>query len=136
MSAGPHPEPAGLAQSPVAGIVRSHRGVPDVAWNAAVSGGVLVYRSFFPSIDGPPSWQVYGGTSAASPQVATVTAIGNQAREARSEKPSGELNPVIYSGTFNRGAAFNDVVPHTHGRAASRATASSERFPWSGQAKT
>jgi subtilase family serine protease len=102
-------------QSPVAGIVGSHRGVPDVAWNAAVNGGVLIYRSFFPSIDGKPSWQVYGGTSAASPQVAAITAIGNQAREARGEKPVGELNPVIYSKTFNQGAAFNDVVRHSYG---------------------
>jgi subtilase family serine protease len=69
-------------QNPVAGVVGPHRGVPDQSWNAAVNGGVLVYRSFFLAIDGPPSWAVYGGASAASPEAAAMTAIANQARKA------------------------------------------------------
>ncbi|MEA2217966.1 MAG: hypothetical protein QOJ35_592, partial [Solirubrobacteraceae bacterium] len=52
----------------------NHRLVPDVAWNAAVNGGVLVYTSFFPSIS-RVGWHVYGGTSASSPQVAALTAL-------------------------------------------------------------
>jgi subtilase family serine protease len=109
-----YPRPA--YQDGVAGVVGGHRGVPDVAWNAAVNGGVLVFRSFFPSIDGPPSWQVYGGTSAASPQVAAMTAIGNAARAKAGKAPVGDLNSVLYAaqekGTY-------DVVPHTYGTAAS-----------------
>ena len=61
-------------------MVGSQRGVPDVAWNAAVNGGVLVFHSYFPQIEGNPAWGVFGGTSASSPQVAAVTAIANQAR--------------------------------------------------------
>ncbi|MFL6097701.1 MAG: hypothetical protein ACJ71Y_19785 [Blastococcus sp.] len=105
-----YPRPA--YQDGVAGVVGNHRGVPDVAWNAAVNGGVLVYRSFFPTIDGAPSWGIYGGTSAASPQVAAMTAIGNAARSANHQDPIGDLNAALYAakdkGTY-------DVVPRTYG---------------------
>jgi subtilase family serine protease len=102
-------------QDPVAGVVGSRRGVPDLAWNAAVNGGVLVFHSYFPEIEGTPKWGVFGGTSASSPQVAALTAIANQARAAAGKAPIGDLNRVIYSGTFDRAAAFRDVVPHTYG---------------------
>ncbi|MGH3414260.1 MAG: S53 family peptidase [Marmoricola sp.] len=108
-----YPRPA--YQNSVESVVGDHRGVPDIAWNAAVNGGVLTYRSFFPSIDGPPSWGVYGGTSAASPQAAAVTAIGNQAREAAGEGPVGNLNKVIYSPSFDKTSAFRDVVEQRYG---------------------
>jgi len=39
--------------------------VPDLAWNASVNGGVLVYTSFFPSVN-RVGWHIYGGTSASS----------------------------------------------------------------------
>jgi subtilase family serine protease len=103
----------------VAGVVGAHRGVPDVSWNAAVNGGVLVYRSFFPAIDGPPSWAVYGGTSAASPQAAAMTAIANQARKAAGKAPIGDLNAAIYSPGFSRAAAFRDIIARTYGTAPS-----------------
>ena len=106
-------------QNGVAGIVGDHRGVPDLAWNAAVNGGVLVYTSFFPAIEGPNHWQVYGGTSASSPQVAALTAIANQARAAAGKGPIGDLNAVIYSAGFDRASAFSDVVPQTYGTALS-----------------
>src|SRR3954447_631593 len=106
-------------QNGVSGIVGNHRGVPDLAWNAAVNGGVLVWVSFFPSIEGPPRFGVFGGTSASSPQVAALTAIANQARAALGKPGIGDLNSVIYSGGFNRAAAFSDIVPHTYGTAAS-----------------
>jgi subtilase family serine protease len=102
-------------QNSVASVVGSQRGVPDVAWNAAVNGGVLVYYSYFPEIEGNPAWAVYGGTSASSPQVAAVTAIANQARAAANKLPIGDLNSVIYKASFNRSAAFSDVVQHQYG---------------------
>jgi subtilase family serine protease len=102
-------------QNPVAGIVGSHRGVPDVAWNAAVNGGVLTYISFYPSIEGPPRWGVFGGTSASSPQTAALTAVANQARAAAHKGPIGNLNDVIYRASFDKSAAFNDIVPQTYG---------------------
>ena len=90
-------------QNTVAGVVGAHRGVPDVAWNAAVNGGVLVYHSYFPSIEGPPAWGVYGGTSASSPQAAALTAIGNQARKAAGKAPDrqpeqGDLQRLVRQG--------------------------------------
>ncbi|MEO7017713.1 MAG: S53 family peptidase [Leifsonia sp.] len=108
-----YPRPA--YQNSVSSIVGAQRGVPDVAWNAAVNGGVLTYETYFPTIDGGPRWGVYGGTSAASPQFAAVTAIGNQQRAAAGKGPIGFLNPVIYGASFNKSAAFNDIVPHTYG---------------------
>ena len=108
-------------------VVGGARGVPDVAWDAAVNGGVLVYYSYFPQIEGPPAWGVFGGTSSSSPQVAALTAIGNQARATAGKGPIGNLNAVIYSHSFNRSVAFSDVVPHTYGstRAASCRTTGS-----------
>jgi subtilase family serine protease len=108
-----YPRPA--YQDTVKSVVGNHRGVPDVAWNAAVNGGVLTYRSFFPSIDGPPSWGVYGGTSASSPQVAAVTAIANQARAAAGKGPIGNLNEAIYSPSFDKSSAFSDVIEQKYG---------------------
>ena len=43
-----------------------HRLVPDISWNAAVNGGVLVYITAFLNYQ-RSGWHVYGGTSAASP---------------------------------------------------------------------
>ncbi|GAB7002730.1 S53 family peptidase [Nocardioides sp. AN3] len=106
-------------QNGVAGVVGDHRGVPDVAWNAAVNGGVLVFHSYFPRAKGGPAWGVFGGTSASSPQVAALTAIGNQARAALGKPGIGDLNSVIYGSGFDRAAAFSDVVAHTYGTAAS-----------------
>lgn len=106
-------------QDGVAGVVGNHRGVPDLAWNAAVNGGVLVFHSYFPKAAGPAAWGVFGGTSASSPQVAALTAIANGARAAQGKAGIGDLNSVIYSGSFDRTAGFSDVVPHTYGTAAS-----------------
>jgi subtilase family serine protease len=74
-------------QSSVAGVVGDHRGVPDLAWNAAVNGGVLVWHTYFPEISGT-AWGVFGGTSASSPQVAALTAIANQSRATSRTRPA------------------------------------------------
>ena len=103
-------------QNSVADVVGTHRGVPDLAWNAAVNGGVLVYHSYFPGIEGPPAWGVFGGTSAASPQAAALTAVGNEWRREFGHKgPIGDLNKAIYSASFNRTTAFNDIVARQYG---------------------
>jgi len=108
-----YPRPA--YQDGVSGVVGGARGVPDIAWNAAVNGGVLVYHTYFPSTEGPAAWGVYGGTSAASPQAAAATAIANQARAAAGKGPIGDLNKALYSASFDRTSAFNDIVPRTYG---------------------
>ena len=99
-----------------AGNAINARGVPDLAWNAAVNGGVLVYTSFFPATD-RVGWHVYGGTSAASPQVAGLIALANEKRG----KPLGFLNPLIYEVGAGPGAAsaFKDIVPEQFGTASS-----------------
>ena len=106
-------------QDSVSGVVGTQRGVPDLAWNAAVNGGVLVWHTFFPTLEGGSAWGVFGGTSSSSPQVAALTSIANQGRAAAHKNGIGDLNAVIYSDTFTKGTAFNDIVPRTYGTAAS-----------------
>ena len=105
-------------QSSVAGVVGDHRGVPDLAWNAAVNGGVLVWHTYFPEISGT-AWGVFGGTSASSPQVAALTAIANQSRATAGKAGIGNLNQVIYSAGFANATTFSDITAHTYGTAAS-----------------
>ena len=102
-------------QDSVSSVVGNHRGVPDLAWNMAINGGVLVYRSFFPGVEGPPSWFLVGGTSASSPQTAGVVALANEARAAAGKGPVGNLNQRIYASGFDRSAAFHDVTAQTYG---------------------
>jgi subtilase family serine protease len=103
-------------QSSVASVIgQNARGVPDLAWNAAVNGGVLVYITAFPNYQ-RSGWHVYGGTSAASPQLAGVTALVNAARQDTGKGPIGYLNPLLYS---LPSSDFWDVVPTTEGTAAS-----------------
>ena len=74
-----------------------------------MNGGVLVYTSFFPSVN-RVGWHVYGGTSAASPQVAALTALAAQ----KAGHGLGNIDPAIYA---NGGAAFTDVAPIHQGAA-------------------
>ena len=66
-----------------------HRGVPDVAYNAGIVGGVLVYMSFL----GEPQFFIMGGTSAGAAQWAGVIADLNQAIG----RPLGFLNNRLYT---------------------------------------
>ena len=66
---------------------------PDVAYNAAIDGGVLVVNSS----PGFAALFIVGGTSAGSPQWAGIGALANQARANASKGPIGDLNPVLYS---------------------------------------
>jgi len=75
-----------------AGLGLSARG-PDVDYNAAINGGVLVVYGGF----GAPVVFIVGGTSAGSPQWAGITALANQARATVGKGPIGDLNPVLYS---------------------------------------
>ena len=93
------------------------RTIPDVSWNAAVNGGVDVYISAYPEYNcgqATGCWTIFGGTSAATPQVAALTALADQARKAEGMDPVGNLNPLLYGQA--RGA-FTDVVPVHQGSA-------------------
>src|SRR6185312_17563526 len=70
-------------------------------------------------------WHIEGGTSAASPQMAGVIALANQARSAAGKAPLGLLGPHIYAlghidasapdASFdgNGSSYFRDIVPQT-----------------------
>jgi len=104
-------------QDSVATIIGSDsRGAPDLSWNAAVNGGVLVWITAYPNYQ-RAGWHVYGGTSASSPQVAGLIALANEQQRKAGEPSLGLLNPLLYS--VGSGAAFRDIVPVTEGTAAS-----------------
>jgi len=94
-------------------IPGNHRGIPDLSWNAAVNGAVLVdLQSFLPSDQ--QGFYLIGGTSASTPQIAALTALVNQRRRGLGEAPIGNLAPKLYSLPSN---AFVDVAPTHQGDA-------------------
>lgn len=118
--------PAPSWQSVQAGVIgKNARGVPDVSWNAAVNGGVLVWITAFPNANGM-GWFPVGGTSAATPQIAGLVALANEARTKAGKGPIGWLNPRLYAigdaasstSAFNSTApsnVFRDIVLRTYG---------------------
>jgi subtilase family serine protease len=58
---------------------------------------------------------VYGGTSAASPQVAALTALAEEERTAAHKAPLGNIDPLIYANP----SWFTDVTTVTDGSALS-----------------
>jgi subtilase family serine protease len=90
--------------------IGSYRGIPDVAYNAAINGGVLVAWSSGPH--GPRSFYVFGGTSAGAPQWAGIIALGVQLGKQR----LGFINPSLYtighSATYS--SAFHDITTGTN----------------------
>jgi hypothetical protein len=83
-------------QNGQASINGGKRSIPDLSWNAAVNGGVLIYTTQYPAVL-RQSWHIEGGTSAASPQMAGLAALANQARTAAGKAPLGLLGPHIYA---------------------------------------
>ncbi len=90
-------------------ILQGARGLPDLSWNAAVDGGVLVYTSFPGTRVG---WHIVGGTSASSPQLAALIALSNQLADAAHKVHVGYLNPLLYT---LPASDFTDIVPQTFG---------------------
>ena len=86
------------------------RTTPDVSYNAAVDGGVLVVWSACPACIGAtgPVFFIVGGTSAGSPQWAAIAALADQA----AGKSLGFLNPTIYKiGSSGRYSTdFHDIT--------------------------
>ncbi len=78
------------------GLGLTSRTTPDVAYNAAGNGGVLVIDDACPACFGLASGPVIflvGGTSAGSPQWAAIAALADQA----AGHSLGFLNPAIYA---------------------------------------
>ncbi len=89
------------------GLGLSSRGTPDIAYNAAVDGGVLVYASF----TGTPTWFIVGGTSAGSPQWAAIFAIANQVRAGEGKGSLGFVNPTLYGlSAAQQANDFHDIT--------------------------
>jgi subtilase family serine protease len=89
------------------------RGVPDVAYNAGVAGGVLIYSATINVAVGlPANAQVFfiiGGTSAGSPQWAGLAADADQLGGHR----MGNINPALYSigqAKSQYAAAMHDIT--------------------------
>lgn len=83
------------------------RGVPDVAYNAAIIGGVLAVWSS--SGQGTNLVFRFGGTSAGSPQWAGLIALTDQLRHGR----IGSINTALYALTHSPAlyqALFHDVT--------------------------
>ena len=111
-------------QSGQAAVNGGIRSIPDLSWNAAVNGGVLIYESQYPTAI-RTGWHLEGGTSASSPEMAGVIALANQARHNAGKGPLGLLGPHIYAlgnadaaspdSSFNgNGTSFyRDIVPQT-----------------------
>jgi len=79
------------------------RTTPDVSYDGAVNGGVLVYYTAL----GSPLWFIVGGTSASSPQWAGIIALANQ----KNGGPLGFINPTLYriGCSSNYSADFHDI---------------------------
>jgi subtilase family serine protease len=74
----------------VPGKIRGkQRGVPDVAYSAAVEHGVLTYLDI-PGI--PAGFYLFGGTSAGSPQWAGIVALADQ----KAGRSLGFINAALY----------------------------------------
>lgn len=86
-------------------VANAMRGVPDVAYNGDVNGGVLTVWS--ESGFGQDLIFIFGGTSAGSPQWAAMLALVNT-----NFGPQGDINPLLYKG-FSRhgnGLYFHDIT--------------------------
>lgn len=82
----------------------SMRAVPDVAYNAAVNGGVI---AFWGVPFGPGAAFRFGGTSAGSPQWAGLIAIADQIAGGR----VGSINKTLYKlGKNSQTTYFHDVT--------------------------
>ncbi len=68
---------------------------------------MLVYTTFL----GAPIWFIVGGTSAGSPQWASVFAIANEVRAAKGMDPIGFANPILYGLSGSQKASdFHDIT--------------------------
>ncbi|MEU6853014.1 S53 family peptidase [Actinacidiphila alni] len=77
-------------QNAVRNVVGSRRGTPDISMTAAVDGGAWVYSSYDPTAVG---WDVYGGTSEASPLFSGIVALADQFAGHR----VGDIHRALYA---------------------------------------
>lgn len=83
----------------------SARTIPDISYNAAVSGGVLTYLGFLGSASG---FYIFGGTSASSPQMASVIALANELKGSTLGYVNDKVYSIAESGAY--AADFHDIT--------------------------
>ena len=96
-------------------LLQGQRGVPDISFNAALDGGVMVYcqEGWAPmGSPWPGPWGLVGGTSASTPELAGLVALVNQMRAQHHKPAIGYLNPILYRLPDRD---FRDIVPETFG---------------------
>lgn len=100
-------------QSSRLGNSKAFRGVPDVAYNGGVDGGVIVHFGVLNVLlgfqPGDPVFFVAGGTSAGSPQWAGLVAEADQLGHHR----VGQINSSLYGVTHSSklyANAFHDIT--------------------------
>ena len=86
-----------------------YRQLPDVSWLADPYTGAAIVISI-PGQVPPQVWQVWGGTSLATPMFSGIWAIANQEALAGGGTELGQAAPYVYS--LPTGAIF-DIVPVT-----------------------
>jgi subtilase family serine protease len=93
-------------QDGTSGTMRGHRGVPDVAYNGGVDGGVI---AFWGVPFGPGAAFIFGGTSAGSPQWSGLVALADQLGHHR----VGQIDETLYDIArvpWLDHAAFHDIT--------------------------
>jgi subtilase family serine protease len=75
-------------------VSNSMRGLPDIAYNAAVISAITIYETFDPTTS--PGWALVAGTSAATPQWAALAALADNYAANHGKAPVGFLNPALY----------------------------------------
>jgi subtilase family serine protease len=90
------------------GLGLSSRATPDVAFNAAIDGGVLVYDSTL-AADG---FFIVGGTSASVQEWGAITALAKQYAALHGIGNFGWMNPAIYSAAQSSAYSmdFHDIT--------------------------
>jgi subtilase family serine protease len=99
-------------QDSVQSVVGTHRGFPDVSFDADPNTGVAVYSST--RDQGQSGWFVVGGTSLGSPSVSGIIALADQGRT--TPLSSSQLLTAVYSFMgSNYSTDFHDVTSGNNG---------------------
>jgi len=87
------------------GLGLATRTIPDVSYNAAINGGVLVAWSAIPDQAG---FYIVGGTSAGSPQWAAIVALALQKKGGALGSINGTLYKIHRCGNYAQD--FHDIT--------------------------
>ena len=90
-------------QKQVSAVVRTARGIPDIAMSSACDGSVLTYQSF-PGVH--PGWYPNCGTSESAPLFAGIVALADQV----AGHGLGLLNPQLYALSAAHAPGLVDVT--------------------------